>query len=93
MSKELFTTLPSLRIGKIVKVSGNQIEIELDNKITELTRSVYGQVYSVGQIGSIIKIHFGRKILFAYVRMLRMQSDILAEEVKLQFNLGMIKEY
>jgi len=80
MSKELFITLPSLRIGKIVEVSGNQIRIELDTKITELTRSVYGQVYSVGQIGSIIKIHFGRKILFAYVRMLRMQSDILAEE-------------
>lgn len=82
MSKELFITQPSLRIGKIVEVSGNQIRIELDTKITELTRSVYGQVYSVGQIGSIIKIHFGRKILFAYVRMLRMQSDILAEEGK-----------
>ena len=72
MSKELFTTLPSLRIGKI----------------TELTRSVYGQVYSVGQIGSIIKIHFGRKILFAYVRMLRMQSDILAEEGKTTIQPG-----
>ena len=82
MSKELFITLPSLKIGKIVEVSGNQIRIELDNKITELTRSVYGQVYSIGQIGSIIKIHFGRKILFAYVRLLRMQSDILAEEGK-----------
>ncbi len=82
MNKELFTTQPSLRIGKIIEVSGNSIRIELDNKITELTRSVCGQVYSVGQIGSIIKIHFGRKILFAYVRMLRMQSDILAEEGK-----------
>lgn len=88
MSKELFITLPSLRIGKIVEVSGNQIRIELDTKITELTRSVYGQVYSVGQIGSIIKIHFGRKILFAYVRMLRMQSDILAEEGKTIIQAG-----
>lgn len=82
MNKEIFTTQLPLRIGKIIEVSGNSIRIELDNKITELTRSVYGQVYSVGQIGSIIKIHFGRKILFAYVRMLRMQSDILAEEGK-----------
>ena len=88
MSKELFITLPSLRIGKIVEVSGNQIRIELDTKITELTRSVYGQVYSVGQIGSIIKIHFGRKLLFAYVRMLRMQSDILAEEGKTTIQPG-----
>jgi uncharacterized protein len=82
MNKVLFTTIPALRIGKIIEVSGNSIRIELDIKITELTRSVYGQVYSVGQIGSIIKIHFGRKILFAYVRMLRMHSDILAEEGK-----------
>jgi len=82
MNKELFTTQSSLRIGKIIEVSGNSIRIELDVKITELTRTVYGQVYSVGQIGSIIKIHFGRKILFAYVRLLRMQSDILAEEGK-----------
>lgn len=82
MNKQLFTTNPSLRIGKIIEVSGNSIRIELDIKITELTRSVYGQIYSVGQIGSIIKVHFGRKILFAYVKMLRMQSDILAEEGK-----------
>lgn len=82
MSRELFVIQPSLRIGKIIEVSGNQIRIELDTKITELTRSVYGQIYSIGQIGSIIKIHFGRKIIFAYVRMLRMQSDILAEEGK-----------
>jgi uncharacterized protein len=82
MNKELFVTNPSLRIGKIIEVNSNSVRIELDTKITELTRSVFGQVYSVGQIGSIIKIHFGRKILFAYVRMLRMQSDILAEEGK-----------
>lgn len=88
MSKELFKSNPSLRIGKIIEVSGNQVRIELDIKITELTRSVYGQVYSVGQIGSIIKIHFGRKILFAYVRMLRMQSDIMAEEGKTTIQPG-----
>ncbi len=82
MNKELFTTIPALRIGKIIEVSGNSLKIELDIKITELTRSVFGQVYSIGQIGSIIKIQFGRKILFAYVRSLRMQSDILAEEGK-----------
>lgn len=82
MSKELFLAIPSLRVGKIIEVNGNSIRIELDVKITELTRTVYGQVYSIGQIGSIIKIHFGRKILFAFVRMLRMQSDILAEEGK-----------
>ena len=54
MNKEIFTTNQSLRIGKIIEVSGNSVRIELDIKITELTRSVYGQIYSVGQIGSII---------------------------------------
>lgn len=88
MNKELFTIIPSLRIGKIIEVSGNSIRIELDINITELTRTVYGQVYSVGQIGSIIKILFGRKILFGYVRMLRMQSDILAEEGKINILPG-----
>lgn len=88
MTKELFITLPSLRIGKIIEVNSSSIRIELDTKITELTRSVNGQVYSIGQIGSIIKVHFGRKILFAYVRMLRMQSDILAEEGKTTFIPG-----
>lgn len=82
MNKGIFTSQQSLRIGKIIEVNGSSIRIELDDSITELTRSVSGQVYSVGQIGSIIKIHFGRKILFAFVRMLRMQSDILAEEGK-----------
>lgn len=82
MNKELFTIIPSLKIGRIIEVSGNSIRVELDINITELTRTVYGQVYSVGQIGSIIKILFGRKILFGYVRMLRMQSDILSEEGK-----------
>jgi DNA helicase HerA-like ATPase len=79
---QLFETRQDLRIGKIIEVSGNGLRIELDNSVSELTRSVDGSIYSVGQIASIIKIHFGRKILFAYVRMLRMQSDIMAEEGK-----------
>lgn len=88
MNNELFTIIPSLRIGRIIEVNGNSIRVELDINITELTRTVYGQVYSVGQIGSIIKILFGRKILFGYVRMLRMQSDILTEEGKMNILPG-----
>ncbi|GAB3832732.1 ATP-binding protein [Pontibacter rugosus] len=80
MKQKLFEARSDLRIGKIIEVNGSAIRIELDVKITELTRSVDGKVYPVGQIGSIIKVHFGRKILFAYVRMLRMRSDIIAEE-------------
>ncbi|MFC0320234.1 ATP-binding protein [Olivibacter oleidegradans] len=88
MNKSIFTTNNALRIGKLVEVGGNSIRVELDVKLTELTRSVNGQVYSIGQIGSIIKIHFGRKILFAFVRLLRMQSDIAAEEGKTVIQAG-----
>lgn len=82
MSKELFNATPLTKIGKIIEVNGNFVRIEIDSNISELTRSVNGQIYSIGQIGSTIKIYFGRKILFAYVRMLRMYSDIIAEEGK-----------
>jgi len=88
MNKQLFSAEAHLKIGRIIEVSGNAIRIELDNKITELTRSIHGQVYSLGQIGSIIKIHFGRKIIFGFVRMLRMQSEILSEEGKTIINPG-----
>ena len=80
MTKQLFDARSELRIGRIIEVSGNSVRIELDPRITELTRAVDGRIYPVGQIGSIIKIHFGRKVLFAYVRMLRMRSDVIAEE-------------
>lgn len=72
----LFTSRSELRIGRIIEVSGNCLRIELDNDINELVRAVDGKNYPVGQVGSIIKIHFGRKILFAFVRLLRMRSEI-----------------
>lgn len=84
----LFDPRPELRIGKILEVNGNSLRIELDNKISELTRSIDGQVYPIGQMASIIKIHFGKKLLFAYVRMLRMRSDLLAEEGKTPIEPG-----
>lgn len=77
---ELFSPKQDLKIGKIVEVSGNSIRIELDDNINELVRAVDGQNYSIGQVGSVIKIHFGRKILFAFVRLLRMKSDIIDED-------------
>lgn len=84
----LFEPRSELRIGKILEVNGNSLRIELDDKISELTRSIDGRVYPIGQMASIIKIHFGRKLLFAYVRMLRMRSDLLAEEGKTPIEPG-----
>lgn len=74
-----FDVIPDLRIGSIIEVSGTTARIELDGGITELNRTYEGRVYAVGQIASVVKIHFGRRVLFAYVRLLRMLSDMQLE--------------
>ena len=66
---------PDLEIGTVFEVSGGSIKIALSRNIKELTRSHSGRVYDVGQIGSILKIHMGRRIIFATVKLLRLQSD------------------
>lgn len=64
-----------LEIGTVFEVAGTAIKIALKRDITELTRSHSGRVYDVGQIGSILKMHLGRRIIFVTVRLLRLQSD------------------
>ncbi len=74
-----FELVNELKIGDIVEVSGNTIRAEISGEVTELTRTYQGRVYPIGQIGSIVKIHFGRRLLFGLVNMLRMRSDELIE--------------
>ena len=76
----LFAVVPELRVGCIVEVAGDAIRIEIDADVSELTRTHGGIVYPIGQCGSVLKVHSGRKVLFAYVRMLRMRSEIAFEE-------------
>jgi len=75
-----FAVVPALRIGSIVEVAGTAIRVELDGSIEELTRTYNGKVYPIGQFASVVKIHFGRTVLVAYVRLLRMRSEIAKEE-------------
>lgn len=75
----VFSVVPELRIGSITEVSGTSIRVELDGSITELTRTYGGRVYPIGQFASVIKIHYGRRILVAYVRLLRMRSELARE--------------
>ncbi|MBI1492689.1 ATP-binding protein [Halocynthiibacter styelae] len=70
-----FLISDDLQIGTVFEVSGSSIKIALDKNITELTRGYKGRVYSVGQLGSIIKLHMGRRLIFATVSLLRLQSD------------------
>ncbi|TVO64151.1 ATP-binding protein [Denitromonas ohlonensis] len=77
-----FDLIPDLRIGHIVEVSGTAIRVELSGDVTELTRTYEGRVYPIGQIGSIVKVHFGRRLVFGFVTLLRMRSEELHEITK-----------
>ncbi|OLP44759.1 ATP-binding protein [Rhizobium oryziradicis] len=66
---------PSLQIGTVFETSGTTLKISLRRSLTELVQTHGGTVYSVGQIGSLIKLHMGRTVLFAMVRLLRLQTE------------------
>ena len=71
-----FDAVADLRIGHIVEVSGTTVKIELDVALCKnITRSYEGRVYPIGEIGSVIKIYFGRRIVFGFVTLLRMRSE------------------
>ncbi len=65
----------NLAIGTIVEVDGTHLVAELDPSISELTRVYAGDIYAIGQFGSIIRVHFGRRIIYGYVCRLRMKSE------------------
>ncbi len=69
--------IDNLSIGNIIEVDGVSIIAELDRNIKDLTRIFEGNTYYIGQFGSIIKIHFGRRILYGYVSRLRMKSELI----------------
>ena len=79
---KIFDLISDLKIGNIVEVSGTTIRVELSGDVTELTRTYEGRVYPIGQIGSIVKVHFGRRLIFGFVTLLRMRSEELLEDGK-----------
>ena len=74
-----FELINDLKIGHIVEVSGTTIRVELSGDVTELTKIFNGRVYPIGQIGSIVKVHFGRRVIFGFVSLLRMRSEELLD--------------
>jgi len=76
----VFSVSPELKVGSVVEVAGEAIRIEIDAAVSELTRAHNGDVYPIGQCGSVLKLHAGRRVLFAYVRVLKMRSEIAFEE-------------
>ena len=72
--------ISNLDIGTVIEVDGMHIIAELDPAITELTRVYGGVIYPIGQFGSIIKIHYGTRLIFGYVGRLRMKSEYEREK-------------
>lgn len=70
-----FQPVTDLRVGQIVEVSGTTVKVEISGDVSELTRSFAGRVYPIGQIGSVVKVHFGRRLVFGFVTLLRMRSE------------------
>lgn len=71
--------IENLCFGSIIEVDGTTVTAELDKSIRDLTRIFEGNTYYVGQYGSIVKIHFGRKTLYGYVSRLKMVTDIISD--------------
>ncbi len=85
--------IENLSIGSIIEVDGVNIVAELDKSVKDLTRIFEGNTYYIGQFGSIIKIHFGRRILYGYVSRLRMKSEIMDINVPTDSNDARIIEF
>ena len=71
--------IENLAMGTIIEVDGLHIVAELHPEITELSRIYGGDTYPIGQFGSILKIHSGRKIIYAFVGRLRMKAEYESE--------------
>ena len=61
-----------LKIGHVVEVSGSRIVGELEGTVEDLYRTYRSRRYTVGQVGSIVKIKAGDKLVFGVVTALRM---------------------
>ena len=71
--------IENLAIGTIIEVDGSRIVAELHPGMTELSRVYGGEIYPIGQFGSILRIHFGRRLIYAFVSRLRMKAEYEAE--------------
>ena len=76
---QLRKPIENLAIGKIIEVDGLHVVAELNTDLMELSRVFAGEVYAIGQFGSIIRVHFGRRIIYGFVTRLRMKAEYEAE--------------
>jgi DNA helicase HerA-like ATPase len=72
--------IDNLAIGTLVEVDGTHIVAELDANVADLSRVFGGVIYPIGQFGSIVRVHFGRRLIYGYVSRLRMKSEYEREK-------------
>ena len=68
-----------LRIGHVIEVSGAKVVGELESSVEDLYRTYKSRQYTVGQVGSIVRIEAGDKLVFGLVTALRMAEVAIAE--------------
>ena len=68
---------PILKVGRVVEVSGSKVIGELEGTVEDLHRTYRSRRYTVGQVGSIVKIVSGDKFVFGVVTALRMTETLL----------------
>ena len=65
-----------LQIAKVVEVNGSKTVGELEASVNDLYRTHRSRKYSIGQIGSIVKIESGDLLIFGVVTSLRMMETL-----------------
>jgi uncharacterized protein len=68
-----------LRVGRVIEVSGSKVVGELEASVEDLYRTYKSRRYTVGQVGSIVRIEAGDKLVFGLVTALRMAEVAMAE--------------
>lgn len=68
-----------LRVGRVIEVSGSKVIGELEASVEDLYRTYKSRRYTVGQVGSIVRIEAGDKLVFGLVIALRMAEVAIPE--------------
>ena len=71
-----------LKVGRVVEVSGSKVIGALETTVEDLYRTYKSRRYAVGQVGSIVKIEAGDKLVFGVVTALRMTETLLDDGSK-----------
>jgi uncharacterized protein len=69
-----------LRVGRVIEVSGSNVVGELEASVEDLYRTHNSRRYTIGQVGSIVRIESGDKLVFGVIIALRMAEVAIAEK-------------